>query len=391
MGGNLCFPLVVALFLVVATTSTANGTYNVESYGAKPDGRTDSTSAFLKAWDAVCRLNRAATIHVPRGNFLLHNVFFQGETCKNTHGITFQISGTLLAPSDYNVIGHSETWIKFNRVNNVSIVGGTLDAQGSALWDCKNSGESGCPNGATTLGFYNSDNVEITGLTSQNSQRFHIVIYGTRKAMLQGIKISAPEDSPNTDGIHVQSSTQVTILNSFIGTGDDCVSIGPGTTYLWIDGIACGPGHGISIGSLGWAMQEAGVENVKVKNVQFTGTENGVRIKTWARASNGFVKNVLFQRATMVDVRNPIIIDQNYCPHNQANCPHQASGVNITGVTFRDIRGTSATQVAVALQCSSSRPCKGITVDEVKLTYNGNPAQASCVNSGTCPRLFRRN
>jgi polygalacturonase len=28
-------------------------------------------------------------------------------------------------------------------------------------------------------------------------------------------------------------------------TGDDCISINQGTTHVWIQRIACGPGHGI--------------------------------------------------------------------------------------------------------------------------------------------------
>jgi len=77
-----------------------------------------------------------------------------------------------------------------------------------------------------------------------------------------------------------------------------------------------------SIRSLGWEMQEVGVQNVTVKTSSFTGTENGVRVKTWARPSNGFVRNVLFQHVVMNNVENPIIIDQNYCPSN-GNCPEQ--------------------------------------------------------------------
>lgn len=77
-----------------------------------------------------------------------------------------------------------------------------------------------------------------------------------------------------------------------------------------------------SIGSLGWELNEAGVQNVTVKRVTFTGTQNGVRIKSWGRASNGFVRNIFFQDATMVNVQNPIVIDQNYCPNNK-NCPGQ--------------------------------------------------------------------
>lgn len=74
---------------------------------------------------------------------------------------------------------------------------------------------------------------------------FHILVDSCENVKLQGVKVSAPGNSPNTDGIHVQYSSRVTIMNSRIGTGDDCISIGPGTSNLWIENIACGPGHGI--------------------------------------------------------------------------------------------------------------------------------------------------
>lgn len=72
-----------------------------------------------------------------------------------------------------------------------------------------------------------------------------MIVYKCNNTKLQGIKISAPADSPNTDGIHVQLSTGVSILSSQIGTGDDCISIGPGTVNTWIESVSCGPGHGI--------------------------------------------------------------------------------------------------------------------------------------------------
>lgn len=58
-----------------------------------------------------------------------------------------------------------------------------------------------------------------------------------------------------------------------------------------------------------------------VKTVTFTSTSNGVRIKTWGRPSKAFVDGVVFQHLVMLNVQNPILIDQNYCPHN--NCPTQ--------------------------------------------------------------------
>lgn len=74
---------------------------------------------------------------------------------------------------------------------------------------------------------------------------FHIVIRECRNVKVDGVKIIAPKNSPNTDGIHVQSSSDITILKPRIRTGDDCISIGPGTRNLWIEHVECGPGHGI--------------------------------------------------------------------------------------------------------------------------------------------------
>ena len=75
-------------------------------------------------------------------------------------------------------------------------------------------------------------------------------------------------------------------------------------------------------------MEEAGVQNVTVMKAMFIGTQNGLRIKSWARPSNGFVQRVRFLGAVMQNVQNPIVIDQNYCPHN-INCPGQVRNLVI--------------------------------------------------------------
>lgn len=66
------------------------------------------------------------------------------------------------------------------------------------------------------------------------------------------------------------------------------------------------------------------MQNVTVIKTVFTGTENGLRIKSWARPISGFVQGVRFINAVMENVENPIIIDQHYCPHN-LNCPGQVN------------------------------------------------------------------
>ncbi|XP_073284338.1 polygalacturonase-like [Primulina huaijiensis] len=368
----------LALFLILCHKSFATPTMlNVMDFGAKPDAKTDSTAAFSTAWSSACGDINPSTIYVPKGRFLLKNLHFSGPCSNNT--ITIQVDGTLVAPLDYNVIGNVGNWLIFEDVDGVSIRGGTLDGQGAGLWACKMHG-SNCPSGATSLGIWNSKNVEIIGLSSINSQMFHIVINGCQNVKLQGVDISASGNSPNTDGVHVQLSTDVAILNSKISTGDDCVSIGPGAMNLLIENVDCGPGHGISIGSLGKDFDEAGVHNVTVRTVRFKDAQNGLRIKTWGRPSKGFVNNVVFQHAIMDNVQNPIVIDQNYCPGNK-NCPGQVSGVKISDVTYQDIHGTSATEVAVKFDCSKSKPCDQIKLENVTLSYQNHAPKALCSNA----------
>ncbi|KAK1295195.1 hypothetical protein QJS10_CPA16g00054 [Acorus calamus] len=352
---------------------SAKAAYNVVDFGARSGGKIDSTKAFQAAWAAVCRSTKPATIQVPRGRFLLNRIAFRGP-CKNTK-INFRIYGTLVAPS-YNVIGTANQWIWFYKVEGLSIYGGVLDGQGTSLYACKLARRR-CPGGAASVMFFGMKNLLISGLTSINSELAHIVINYCNGVSMRGIKIIAPDESPNTDGIHVQMSKGITITKSNIKTGDDCISIGPGMVNLWVEGVSCGPGHGISIGSLGKVVDEPGVQNITVRSVTFSGTQNGLRIKTWGRQSKGFVKGVVFEHAVMQNVKFPIIIDQNYCP-TLKNCPGQHSGIKISDVRYNDIRGMSATEVAVKLDCSRINPCRGIVLQDVKLTYKNKPAMSSC-------------
>ncbi|ONK72353.1 uncharacterized protein A4U43_C04F18540 [Asparagus officinalis] len=367
---NLSFFLLFFILLI----SHTNAGFNVVDYGATPDGETDSSGPFLRTWAAACAAFGQSNIVVPKGRFYVSMGAFHGPC--NSSSVNVHVFGSIVG---HAVPQKTQTWLVFRYVDGLSIQRGAIDGHGGEIWGCKlERNKDECPTGLTTLSINHCKNVLVNGLTFINSQLFHIAIFASEFVTIQNVKIFAPEDSPNTDGIHVGMSNGITITNSYIKTGDDCISLGPGSTDVLIDRVYCGPGHGISIGSLGkGGDQEEGVQNVTVKSTVFSGTQNGLRIKTWGTNTKGFVSGVTFIDAVMRNVQNPIIIDQNYCPHSH-DCPDQSSHVRVSNVKYEGIRGTSATEKAVNFDCSESNPCSGISLKDIKLTYENQAAQSFC-------------
>lgn len=172
-----------------------------------------------------------------------------------------------------------------------------------------------------SLRFFSLNNTLIKDITSTDSKFFHMNVHNCRNVTLQNINIDAPGDSPNTDGIHIGGSSGVTISNARIETGDDCVSIGDGSQQIKVEKVTCGPGHGISIGSLGKYKNEKPVSGITVRNCTISNTMFGVRIKTWPDSTKGIATNMQFEGIVMNNVGTPILIDQQYCPYGA--CQHK--------------------------------------------------------------------
>jgi len=67
-----------------------------------------------------------------------------------------------------------------------------------------------------------------------------------------------------------------------------------------------------SIGSLGKYPDEIEVNGIRVQTCTLIGTTNGLRIKSWPDKYPGAATNINFNDITMENVKNPIIIDQEY-------------------------------------------------------------------------------
>lgn len=80
-----------------------------------------------------------------------------------------------------------------------------------------------------------------------DSKGVHLKITDSNDITVSNIKIIAPPTSPNTDGIHISTAGNINITDTNIGTGDDCISVGHGTTEIYVSNVNCGPGHGIRL------------------------------------------------------------------------------------------------------------------------------------------------
>ncbi|KAL5988020.1 hypothetical protein ACLOJK_035783 [Asimina triloba] len=367
----------LVLTLAFATEAIApSKVFNVKHFGAIPDSTTDSSQAFLDAWKEACAWEGEARVLVPAGTFLVGPVIFKGP-CKSS--IVFQVTGVVKAPGLDKF--PSDGWIHFQYIDGLMLTGGgTFDGQGAAAWphnQCPKKQK--CKLLPTSLRFSFVNDATIRKITSLNSKHFHMNIFACKNMKLQALTITAPGDSPNTDGIHMGDVSGIKISRSVIGTGDDCISIGPGSSNISISNIVCGPGHGISIGSLGKYATDKDVVDVKIRNCTLKDTTNGVRIKTWQDSSVMSASHFTFEDIAMNNVYNPIIIDQEYCPF--ASCSAKSpSRVKISEISFKNIRGSSASQVAVNLRCSKGVPCQNVRLENINLEYKGvdGPAKASC-------------
>ncbi|XP_021623877.2 exopolygalacturonase [Manihot esculenta] len=343
--------------------NTEPAVFDITKFGAAPDGKADGSQAIADAWKEACAAAGSSKILIPAGKFLAGIVNVTGP-CKGA--IEVEVQGTVQAPPELAWDG----WFNFNHIDQFTLSRkGTLDGQGQVAWkgvscdkDLKN-----CKKHPINIRFNFITKGLVRDIASLNSKDFHVNVLGCDDFTFEGFIVSTPEGSLNTDGIHIGRSKGVTISNAKIGTGDDCISIGDGTENLKITKVACGPGYGINIGSLGKYENEDHVSEITVSDCTLTGTTNGVRIKTWPAMFPNTATNIHFQDITMKNVSNPII---------------EPSKVKFSDVSFKNIKGTFATALTVQLICSSGVPCEKVELTNIDLTYSGleGPAKSECID-----------
>ncbi|KAL3648655.1 hypothetical protein CASFOL_005058 [Castilleja foliolosa] len=371
--------------------------FNVLDFGAKPGKPQESTDAFMQTWEATCGyVGNAARMFIPPGIYTIGQVVFQGP-CKSQMPVVILLQGTLQAVSDVSAYPE-QGWIQFEEINGLVLTGGgIIDGLGQNVWqynDCKTNPT--CTHLPATIYMSKVNNAKIKSIKIVNSMGFNIHITQSYLVRLHSLVIDCPEDSPNTDGLHISKSNTIKVSRSVIKTGDDCISVGQGSTNITVNKLTCGPGHGISVGSLGKRPNEMDVRGLIVKNCTLIGTTNGIRIKTWPDSSPSEASGMMFKDIIMQNVKNPIVIDQNYGSSSSKMSPSASDPINIWSefrsrepslvkikdIIFKNIKGTTISPVAVDLTCSATVPCQNMLLQDIDLQHIGNEKVTStCVNA----------
>lgn len=158
----------------------------------------------------------------------------------------------------------------------------------------------------------NSQNIKLQGIKSTKSGFWNVHVLYSDQIHIDNIKIEDNgEESPSTDGIDIDSSSNVLVENCSTSCHDDsiCIKSGrDGDGYrvskpchdIIIRNCEIREGMGMTIGS----EVSGGVYNIKFENIKFSGTDCGFRIKS-SIARKGYIKNIEVSNIEMENVRYP--------------------------------------------------------------------------------------
>ncbi|KAG7018079.1 hypothetical protein SDJN02_19945, partial [Cucurbita argyrosperma subsp. argyrosperma] len=169
---------------------------------------------------------KVAMILVPKGRtYYLKPITFSGP-CRSP--LTLKIDGIIKASPRMSDYDHDRRhWLKFEGVDNFVVEGnGIINGNGKKWWQnsCKVNKELPCRRAPTVrrypydlrkrvrrrlienvhlaVTFYQCINLVVANLKLENAQQMHLTFQKCTNVQALNLRVVAPENSPNTDGIH---------------------------------------------------------------------------------------------------------------------------------------------------------------------------------------------
>jgi hypothetical protein len=222
-----------ALGQVPASKEIAPLLCDVTRYGAVANDSSMDTAAVQSAIDACA--GHGGRVVVPAGRFVVGQL--QLRSTMELHlaaGAVLQASTNL---NDFPVSpvlsedGTHRPFIIGAGVRDVAVTGlGTIDGSGPVYWeavrlpgyrDTELAPDADERRMRFGLVFQGCNNVKVRDITIRDTPMFLMGVMDCDNVLVDGITLTAPTDSPNTDGLQIIDSNDVRVSNCLIDVGDD--------------------------------------------------------------------------------------------------------------------------------------------------------------------------
>jgi polygalacturonase len=355
------YPAVCATLSAQATTSQR---------GSPPSS--DDTSRIQTALD-TCRGTGHSVVLATSG---ADDAFFSGTLTVSGEALVVNSGATLYGNDKYTT-----ELVDVGGADSAIMGPGTIDGRGDLI--------SGTPRliQATKI-----TNFVVYDVTLKNAGQEHLYVEGGNGFTAWKLTIATPANTPNTDGIDIDSLTNATVYGSYIEDGDDGIAIktnSAAASNITVENSTFHGTHGMSIGSQTFN----GVVNVLWKGNTVYGTDqwgnlstddNGINIKSDVQCG-GTVRQVTYLDTCMTGVRHLLIFNTSY-----GSCSGARGTPYFTDILVDGVYATASPSGAYSDfdGYSSSQPL-GLTLENVHLdvtTQEGSQdAHVGVSNSNITP------
>ena len=409
-------------------------TVNIKDFGGIGDGITLNTEAFRKAISALVKQGGGKLV-VPFGVWLTGPIQMKSniELHVEKNAIIYFSPNKSLYVDKEGKASRVDACIRATKCQNIAITGqGIIDGNGAqwrpvkrgkvsdvewkafkemggeehdngSLWYPFNL-KAGYPNIADNakkqegmrndlVRFTNCENLYFSGVTFQNSPRFHVHPINCRNIIIDGITVRCPWNAQNGDAIDLSDCHQALIVNSIVDAGDDglCMKSGKaknnvvanGCEDILIENNTVFHAHGgFVIGS----EDVCGMTRIVVRNCRFAGTDTGLRFKS-SIGRGGKTKDIHISNIVMSDIAQQAIVFQcNYENRHAGATASEAKPQKVEFVPeFTDIHISNVVcrgaRTAIAAQGIEGHNCvHGINIHSSSFVYT---QQATDIDSKT--------
>ncbi len=409
-------------------TAKESCTLDVRRFGAVGDGEHDDTAAIQAA---ILCCPEGGRVLIPAGCYRVTPLFLKSHTT-----VELQKDATLQLETDRSrfpiLPGMVQTTDESDDYNLGSWEGNPLDMFAAAITGVNVEDVLICGEGLIDGQAQKSDwwqnhrtrrgawrgrllflnhckNITVQGLSFANSPSWNLHPYFSDELKFLDISVTAPADSPNTDGFDPESCQNVLLMGAHFSLGDDCIALKAGKIYMGrrykrpckhirISHCLMENGHG---GMTAGSEMAGGVCDVQVSHCLMRNTDRGLRIKTRrGRGKDGVIDGIVFDNVRMEKVGAPFTVNCLYfCDpdghsewvQSRKPAPVDDSTPYVGNITFRNVTVEGCGACAGYLLGLPEQPVERLTLENVSFTFDPSgkpmaPVMAEgiepCLNKG---------